>query len=304
MKSRMSYGRLSRIFILLACCMPLLLNAQSDSSGKSKRQSLLYLRYHVRNNQVPYLEVQTKNKLENAFLPAAKVPVSIYLDTDNSKENLVGRVTTNEKGSGSMVIPPTLAAKWDHHPSHTFFAHTDSSAEFDASSKEAVIALARLKIDTIAGGEKKSVVATVVKNDGGSWVPMPGVDLRLGIKRFGGNLNIGDEDSYTTDSTGKVEAEFLKENLPGDTSGNLELVAFIDDNDEIGTLETSLVVPWGVVREYQSDFGKRSLWATPRRAPLWLLLMAYGCIVTVWSVIIYLITRIRLIRKLGMQTKK
>jgi hypothetical protein len=280
---------------VLTCFFPQLIVAQGDSAGKSERQSIIYLQYHVRNNQVPFLYVQTKNKTDKGFFTAAKVPVSIYLDKDLEKDALIGQVVTSEKGEGSLVIPPSLAGKWGPLPSHTFYAHSDSSADFGSASQEVTASLSQLKLDT-AG---KTVIASLTKKDGENWVPMAGVDVRLTVKRYGGYLNIGDEDSYTTDSTGKVEAEFLKEKLPGDQSGKLELVALVDDNDEIGTVQSSMVVPWGIVQKYESDFGKRTLWSTPRKAPVWLLLMAYGCIISVWSVIIYLITRIIRIKKLG-----
>src|SRR5215510_14246565 len=109
MKNRISYNPLHGILFLFVFSIPLLTNAQGESAEKSKRQSLLYLRYHVKNNQVPFLEVQTKNKVENAFLPAAKVPVTIYLDSDLAKDALVGQVTTDDKGGGMLVIPPSLA---------------------------------------------------------------------------------------------------------------------------------------------------------------------------------------------------
>jgi hypothetical protein len=293
---------ISNNFFIWCCCLlvgyfPYLAMAQGDSSAKIERQPMIYLQYHVRNNQVPFLYVQTKIKEGKKFLSVGKIPVSIYLNKDLEKDALVGQVVTNEKGEGSLVIPPALAGKWGQSPSHTFYAHTDSSADFGSASQEFTAVLSQLKLDT-AG---KTVTASLMKKDGENWVPMAGVDVRLTVKRHGGYLNIGDDDSYTTDSTGKVEAEFLKEKLPGDQSGKLELVALVDDNDEIGFVQSSMVVPWGVVHKYESDFGKRTLWSTPRKAPIWLLLMAYGCIISVWLVIIYLITRIVQIKKLGKQ---
>ena len=273
--------------------------AQTDTTKKPTRESLLYLKYHMKDNKVPYLAVQTKNKLENAFTNAANVHVSIYVDADKSKDALVGEVVTDEKGNAIVGIPPSLATVWDHHPNHTFYAHTEATSTFDAVSKEVTIKLARLQLDTVTTADGKSVAVTLQKNENGSWDAMPEVDVKVGIKRYGGILNVGDEDTYPTDSAGSVHAEFLKANLPGDDQGRLQLVALVDDNDEVGTLETSVTVPWGVAHEFKTDFGKRSLWSTPRNAPIWLTAMAWFCIIAVWSVIIYLITRIIAIWKLG-----
>src|SRR3954467_445210 len=91
--------------VLVCCCGPLRLAAQGDSakaaggdSTKQERESLIYLRYYATNNHVPYLNVQTKNKIDNAFHAQEQVPVRIYLDNDSNAESLVARVVTNEKG--------------------------------------------------------------------------------------------------------------------------------------------------------------------------------------------------------------
>jgi hypothetical protein len=288
------------LFMLLCSYSSLLVYPQGDSA-KGERQSLIYLRYYVINNQVPYLNVQTKNKIGKAFLPQDKVAVSIYLDKDSDAESQVGKVVTNEKGVATVSIPANLAAKWGEEPTHTFFAHADSSNNFDATSEELLVSKSKLELDTSNDGEIRSLKARLFKNENDSLVPMAGVDIRLAVKRLGGYLDIGEEESYTTDSTGNVEGEFNRKDLPGDTLGNLEVVAIVDDNDEVGSLETRLKVPWGVAPNYSSNFGKRSLYATGDRAPVWLMIMAYGSIAAAWAVIIYLLTRIIQIRRLGLQ---
>jgi len=284
---------------VLFCLISHLAKAQADSASEPKRKSLLSVQFHIKNNQVPYIKVQTKIKSDKGLFAAENIPVSIYMDDDLSKDALVGQVKTNTAGQAALGIPASLAANWKTKSSHTFFAHTDSSSAFDAVSQEVAVVLAKIELDTVVDGANRSLVATVLKNEGESWVPMNEVELRVGVKRFGGYLTVGEEDTYTTDSTGKVEVAFVRENLPGDKLGKLEVFALVDDNEEIGSLETGIVVPWGVVHQYKNDFGERSLWAPPRKAPIWLLLMAYGCIIAVWSMIIYLFTRILQIRRLG-----
>jgi hypothetical protein len=280
------------------------MNAQDDSAVKSSRQSLVYLQYFVKDNQVPYLKVQTKNKSDKGFQPAPKVPVSIYLDKDSLKETLVADVVTNTLGESIVSLPPSLASLWKESDSHTFFANAASATDFDATAKTAVVTIAKLELDTLNNENGRSVVGRLLKKEGSSWIPISDVDLRLTVKRLGGYLNIGDSESYTTDSAGRVEGEFLHKNLPGDSLGNIELVALLDDNDEVGSLQTALRVPWGTPLQIGNDFGERSLWATGSKAPIWLIVIATGCIISVWSVIIYLCTRIYQIRKLSVKGNK
>jgi len=291
---------------LFFCCLllaPLLIYSQEDSAANPARQSFVYLQYFVKDNHVPYLKVQTKNKSEKGFQPAPKVPVSIYLDKDSVKEALVADVITDKRGESIVSLPPSLAALWKESDSHTFIANAASFADFDATVKTVGVTMAKLELDTVNNENVRSVVARLLKKEGSSWVPIPEIDVRLTVKRSGGYLNIGDKESYTTDSTGSAEGEFLHKNLPGDSLGNIQLIALLDDNDEVGSLQTGMRVPWGTPLHFESNFGERSLWATGRRAPFWLIVLATGCVVSVWSVIIYLFTRIYQIRKLSLKTK-
>ena len=284
--------------------LPFIAKGQSDTANKMARESFIYIRYYVVNNELPYLRIQTKNKTAAGFDIATRVPVKVYLNKDSAAEALVGQVITNNAGDASLNISSSLASLWDTSGSNTFFARTESSKEFDAASVSISVINSRLEIDTVNTDEGRGVFAKLSKMEDGSWVPMTEVDMRLAIKRHGGNLNIGDEETYTTDSSGQVQGLFTKVNLPGDASGNIEIVAMVDDNDEVGTLETGKVVPWGTANhpDTKFGFGERSLWSTGREAPGWLLFMALGCIIGVWSVVIYLITRIFKIRKLGKAT--
>jgi len=299
MNTRRPFRQQRFLFIIvLSYFCPLLLPAQEDSA-KEEKKSLIYLRYYVINNEVPYVNIQTKNKIGKKFLPEAKVQVKVYLDNDVDDNSLVGTVVTNENGTAIITLPVTLASIWKEKSSHTFFAHTDSTASFLATSEELAVNKSKLEIDTVNEGETRSLKVRLLKSKNNALVPAAEVEMRLAVKRLGGYLNIGEKQSYTTDSTGVIQAEFSRKDLPGDSLGNLELVALVDDNDEVGTLETRMKVPWGLPTKFETNFNDRSLYATGNRAPGWLLIMALGCIISVWSIIIYLIIKIFQIKKLG-----
>jgi hypothetical protein len=96
-----------------------------------------------------------------------------------------------------------------------------------------------------------------------------------------------------------VSAEFKRENLPGDKESNLILVANIMDNDTYGNLTAEKKVPWGSKLMYTTNYNHRSLFARRGHSPIWLEFLAYGIIIAVWLVIIFLILQIKKIVKLG-----
>jgi hypothetical protein len=136
--------------------------------------------------------------------------------------------------------------------------------------------------------------------EGGEWIPAKDVEMKVGVNRLGGILSVGDEETYTTDSTGTVSAEFKKDSLPGDQQGNIILVAKVEDNDKYGNLLIEKTVPWGLAITPQKNFfDQRTLWSTRYRTPLWLLFIAYSIVIGVWGTIIYLVAQIVKIGKLG-----
>ena len=142
-----------------------------------------------------------------------------------------------------------------------------------------------------------------MKYKNNQWVPAKDVEMKIGIERLGGILSAGDEQTYTTDSTGTATSEFKKDSLPGDQQGNFMLIAKVEDNDELGNLIVEKKVPWGVAMKPDNNFfAQRTLWSTRFRTPIWLLFMAYSIVIGVWGTIIYLVVQLVKISKLGKAT--
>ena len=254
--------------------------------------------YFSSDNQLQYITVAAKTKIDGKFQPVKGAAIKLYLDKDSTGKGLglIGTIITNEKGKGGTNIPPALEKIWKASTSHTFIAVTDKTGQFDETSTELSIAKAKITVDT---AEDKNIAATFSEFKGNAWVPVKGVEIKLGIKRLGGDLQIGDEQSYTTDSLGRVKGEFKKIGLPGNEAGNIVLVAKVEDNDQYGNLRIEKSAPWGTKFVANKDFFHRALWASRFHSPVWLVLMAYSIIIAVWGTLIYLIFLLIKIKKLG-----
>lgn len=294
---------MKRSFINKVVALSLVLTglaAATYAQEKEKPKLLVSLSYQVTNNTIPTIKVTTKTKADGKVQTVSGMEVKLYLDKDSTGKGLgfIGKVVTNEKGVASTTINPSLAPVWKVNPNHTFIAITDKTKQFDETNNELSITKARITVDT---AEDKNVVATVEEFKGGAWVPVKGVELKLGIARTDADLPISDKDSYTTDSLGKAKGEFKRDSLPGDLKGNIVLVARVDDNDQYGNLRVEKSVKWGRAFAVESNFGERALWAPHLKTPFWLLFMAYSIVFTVWGVLIYLVILMFKIKKLGRQ---
>ena len=261
-----------------------------------KNDLMLSVSYFNSNNKVQYLVAHTKCKIDGKFQLVPNVEVSFYITSDSSAANLLGKATTNEKGEAALMIPPSAKSEWVKSAKQNFEVVSKASALYDETKANTPVSKAKLKIET---SDDKKITVTVLELKDTSWTIVKGVDLKVAIKRLDGDLNVNETQTFTTDSTGTISADFKRDSLPGDLQGNLTLIAKVEDNDTYGNLTVEKVVPWGNKFEYTSRFDRRTLFARRGHSPIWLELMAYSIILAVWIILIHLIGQIRKIKRLG-----
>ncbi len=268
------------------------LNAFSQAE---KNELTISIGYYNNNSQIHYLVAQAKSKIDGRFQQIPNVALSFYI-TNATIPNLLGKAVTNEKGEALLLIPPSAKNEWNKSAKQSFIVTSSASKQFDEATATLEITKAKIMIDTLPD---KNIVATLFELMDSAWVPVKEVDLKVAIKRLGGDLNVNETPTYSTDSLGAVAAEFKREKLPGDANGYLTLIAKLDEHEIYGNITAEKLVPWGVVIKHASNFDKRTLFARRGHSPWWLELLAYSIVLAVWSILIYLIVQIKNIKKLG-----
>ncbi len=288
---------LTNQFLLLVCFILTVTEIQAQDSVV--KESVVNMKYYSVNNKIPYLIIKTQYKLGKKYTPVKNIPVQVYIDSDSSEANLLGKAITSDNGEAKLIIPASVKAIWDASSLHNFIASSTATKEFEVTKTELPVTKSKIEIDTSSDGETRSITVTVTELKNGVWAPAKDVELKIGISRLNSLLPAGDEETYTTDSSGQATAEFKKDSMPGDIKGNLILVTKVEDNEFYGNLSMEKVVPWGVYKITENNFNKRTLWGTRDKTPVWLLIMAYSIAGGVWSVFIYLIFQLLKIKKLG-----
>ena len=278
------------IFFLSTCTLA------QDSARINLNMSL---GYYLKNNEIQYLVVDTKTRIEGKFQPVKNVTVDLYLVQD-SGDIFINKVVTDERGKAKSFLPVLLKPAWDASYIHSFKAVAEAGKKFDEATADLTIARSRIEIDTGSDEGSKNISATVSEFKNGSWLPVKDVDVKIGVTRLGGILAAGEEEFYTTDEEGHVTATFNKNSLPGDDKENITLIAWVEDNDQFGNIKIEKIVPWGIAHKADNTFfNQRTLWSTRNYAPTWLLFIAFSIIIGVWGTLFYLILQIFRIRKLG-----
>lgn len=293
MKKMKSYKLLIVFSLLLSAAVP------GFAQDTEARELLANMSYHVSAGGMPYLVVNTKTKIEKRFVPVPGIAFTVFLDTDSS---IISKGITDAAGKATIHFPVALKSAWDASASHTFIMETAAMKDFEQTRSEMSITKAKLLLDTVANADVRTIHVTVLQLNNNEWLPAGNVELKLSVKRMGGELLIGEEETYTTDSTGQATAEFKRLQLPGDPAGNLTLVARVDDHEQFGNLVAESRVPWGVASVLTTGSTERTLWAPRDRAPAWLLFAAGFMVVIVWGVIFFLVVQLIKIRRLGMHS--
>ena len=278
--------------ILILGFLPIALMAQKPE----KENLVIGVRYFNNNNRTHHLVFKTKSKVDGKFKNISDIKLAVYITNDADKANLLGNVITNDIGDAVLLIPPSAKNEWIKSPNQTVVAVSIANKQFDEARGDLAITKAKLQIDTVEG---KIVNAKLVAFIDTLWTAIANVEMQIGIKRLDGNLSVNETPTFTTDSSGGATAEFKRDSLPGDTKGNLVLVAGVIDNEVYGNLTAEMIVPWGSKFSHISNFDHRTLFARRGYSPIWLELLAYSIVVVVWGIIIFLAFQIRKIKQLG-----
>ena len=144
---------------------------------------------------------------------------------------------------------------------------------------------------------KKIVVTANEQLKDGQTALAAGVEVMLFVKRYFGNMQVGD--IKTTNAKGQALFEFPAD-LPGDKNGNVEVSAMVNDpKSAMKTTPAAATMAIGVSTNKPGLTETRAWWSTRGQAPVWILLTYTLSVIIVWGFIIYIIFSILKIRKLS-----
>lgn len=265
------------------------------SAQENKIDPRIDLTYYQVDNELPYVKVLVRKRVERRFYPLINIPLDIYFN-DEDDESKMGSLVTNAKGEGKVTLPESLRAAWNALSEFEVYAVLASSDTLNGATESIFIKRARLQLEAEDGSDRK-ITAKVEEKTDDEWLPVADAEVKVFVHRHFGKLPVGD-DFYTTDEEGWIEVEFAEE-LPGDQEGIILLGGMLEDHEDYGTIVTHIPVKWGVPLEDAEAFNKRTLWSTRNRTPWWLLIFPNLIIAGIWGVIGYLVWSIIKIKRLA-----
>jgi len=225
------------------------------------------------------------------IMPVSDIPISFYNITDSSEVKL-GASISNDKGESIYTVAADRDLFLNDEGTYTFSAAFEGNERFNRATKKMAIKKARIEIVFIEVDSVKVVSAKAYEIDqsGSDKILMDGIDLSFYVPGSFSLYRIGEAEL----KDGVCTVEFPV-TLPGDSEGNLTIIAKIEESDDFGFVEDSAAKDWGMVRETFVPEERRGLGDTD--APLWMTYTLIVLLSAVWVHFLYIFVVIYLIKK-------
>lgn len=197
--------------------------------------------------------------------------------------------------NGMGAMPPFAATYTDEKIWNIVFYIKSFDEKFKIKGEELQAYNGKIKLK--ANDETKKLFANIdITDNKGKEISKEGVELKFYVKRYFGNLPLGD--AVVTDENGSAEFEFSQV-IPGDEDGKIILKAGFRDTISYGTITDSIEMLWGEPLHFVNETLERTLWGPNNRVPLWLLLSYILITGGVWLGIFYVIFQLVKLKKAG-----
>jgi hypothetical protein len=245
---------------------------------KSMNIALQYVKVMQENS---LLKVSVQYKGKNGFEPCKYLHFSVFKkDTINDANSVkIGTFLTNSVGKSNFVIPAQYVAE-----SGVFSVKIENNSFFEDQEEQVIIKAASITASIDKDGDQYTINAILTDGKG---QPIAGEALQVGLKRLFGNLPIGEEESYETDSIGAVAVP-IDAGLTG-VDGKLNFQVVLSESDVYGTIINNQMTNNGIPIKDRSSFNKRTMWSPPTKTPLFLWIVPNTLLISIWSILTYLL---------------
>lgn len=203
-----------------------------------------------------------------------------------------GESKTNDQGVASFTIPKEKIPAADAEGNLTLGAKYAGDSMYEPTEDQVVTKNLIIEVLPVAGDSVKTITAKAYTlGPAGEKIPLTATDIFFYVPRMFTYLKIGEGQ---LDSTGTASIEFPV-NLPGDSAGNITVIARVEDHDLYGNTEGQTMVKWGVPTQLFVKGTYRALWS--QIAPTWMIITLIILLAGVWGHYTYAVIKLVKIKK-------
>ena len=244
------------------------------------------------NSRVFEVSFIARNKKDRKDkIPVFDADIIFFNVLDDDKVKL-GTAKTDKEGFARLTLPENQSYLIGEEGYINLKAVFDGSDDIKSYKKELAVKDVFLEMDLKEIDSVKTVFLNAFTLDSlQTKIPVEEVDIIFSVEGMISNMPIEEG----TLENGEYEFEF-PENIQGDSKGNVNVFAFIEDHDDFGNVHQQKNVKWGtLIKPTIKDENK--LWTDI--APIWMYVVLTILLVGVWANYFYSIFNLFKIRKEG-----
>ena len=265
------------------------LNAQNEL-----KRTYLKLSYTKNSDGSKTLSANISYKENKKFVAVQNETISFYSGME--LDELIEKVETNSNGEATIVVPEELQS--DSVGFIYLGAKFKGTETFKRSKKELSVKDARLELNFSQKSEGRTITikAFVIMNEEEEF-PLSGEDVLILIPTLFGDMQLG----KSSLEDGVCQIEFPSD-IPGDSLGNLQIIAKINDSEDFGNVLKTENIPWGipkVIHQISETKREGELWTY--NAPMWMVVTLVILLLGVWFHFGFVIYKMYKINKGGLE---
>lgn len=289
MKSRISRVIVCIIFLLEAS-VPLF------SQDKAVISPYVVLQYFKNSDDLRFLQTTLTYSSNRVEIPLPGKEISFY-STAEGKE-LLGTALTDEKGVARFELTKNSSLPLNTDGLWAFNSEFTGNDTIEAGSSELLIRDVNLEMTLSEADSIKTVSLKAYTPGKNKDVPVSGETVMIYVPRMFSLLPVGEA---TLDENGAASLEFPSD-IPGDTEGNIAIIAKFEEHPSFGNVERKSVRKWGVPTVNAVPVAHRALWT--KTPPMWMIITLSVLLTGVWGHYLFAIISLIRIKKEGKKQKK
>ena len=277
-----NYQNFKLLIVAIIGFLFFLSGSQHVLAQNKKNRVRINLEYVKIDNKEHFINIKASARIDRQTVEVAHVDMDVA-QIVNDEEKELGNTVTSAAGLSKFVIKDFNSLEPDSTGTYHFIVSFRGNGEFKKASKEISFKNADIEAELVTRDSINYITARIIDTSLDSSVA--DVPLTVQVKRLFRPLKLG-EDFYMTDDNGEIEVA-VEDGIPG-IDGNLTLEVLLKENDDYGTISSSIIAPIGkkVVRE--STFHQRTMWSPRGKTPIFLLFLTFSFIIIVWGIFVYL----------------
>lgn len=263
----------------------------NNTFAQDLKSPIFSVKYMKLSDGSKRIDVSLQAKEDKKMVQIENAEIIIYTLIDTTKTE-IGKIVTNYKGESFLKIAHDRILPKDKQGNMKIRAEYAGNTIYSKTSADIQVKDVFMEVQ-LSSDSSKTITASVYElNDKGEKVSIKDIDLVFNVKRLFCLYPFG---NAKTDLSGTCNANFPSD-IPGDTTGMVEIVVRIQDNDNYATVEKTQEVKWGkpIIIEPRP---RRGLGDTD--APLWMVYTLLVLLSGVWVHFIYVFILVIRIDRIG-----